>query len=411
MPGGLRASCCRIAAVDKGGRMTLPPMWKVRRELRAGFTKLSMLFIRTVHDPIRKVIYDRRSNRLIKITPGELTLTDRVAVFVVFQPNGLAPSLQLTLDHLARNRFSVVLVSNGPLRPDDRTAVAKSVSVLLERPNVGYDFGGYRDGIRYLWSLRQELSLLVLMNDSTWFPLRRDDDSLARMEALGADLAGHVFKTENEKRPDNDHIESHMLMISKDFVRSSDFRQFWSRYVMSNSRVTTIRVGEKAFTQCAIRSGWRVGSILDRQWLMSVLQKLDDADLELVLQHTIDIKHHRHPDLSTVRRCLASGEPWREAFLAWTDHSLRNSLPILLSAAFVMPAHVYGRMGFAKKAKDMRFHMAREELLDLEASGMIPPLADEVRAEVSQMVRGWVPPNGQARVTRPRIAQQQRVIQ
>lgn len=69
-----------------------------------------------------------------------------------------------------------------------------------------------------------------------------------------------------------------------------------------------------------------------------------------------------------------------------------------------MPALVYGRMGFAKKANDIRFHMAREELLDLEASGMIPPLADEVRAEVSQMVRNWVPPKGQEHMVRPRMS-------
>ena len=66
-----------------------------------------------------------------------------------------------------------------------------------------------------------------------------------------------------------------------------------------------------------------------------------------------------------------------------------------------MPALVYGKMGFAKKARHIRFHMAREELLDLEASGMIPPLADEVREEVAAMVRAWVPRKGQESLVRP----------
>ena len=381
--------------------MTLPPMWKVRRELWAIVTKSRMLYLRTVQDRLRKFFYDRTSHRQITITKGDLPLTDRVAVFVVFQPKGLARSVLLTLEHLARSRYSVVVVSNGPLRPEDRAAVARSAATVLERPNVGYDFGGYRDGIRHLWSLGHDTSRLVLMNDSTWFPLRRDDDSLERMEALDADLAGHIFKTESEEKRGYDHMEAHLLMISRDFLRSDDFKRFWSSYRMSDERVTTIAIGEKAFSQLAIKAGRKVKSLLGREWLLSVLQGLDDRDLERVQRHTIDSFKSRQPDLTEVRRLLQSGRPWRDVYLAWTDKSLRNSRSYLLSAAFVMPALVYGRMGFAKKAKDIRFHMAREELLDLEAMGMIPPLADEVREEIAASLRAWVPPKGQEKMVRP----------
>lgn len=381
--------------------MALPPMWKVRRELDRVRSRLTLFAVRSLYDPVRKPFYDLTAHWRQRLTPGSLPLTDRVAIFVIFQPKGVACSILLTLEHLRQNRFSVLLVSNGPLRPEDRENIAQNVSVVLERPNVGYDFGGYREGIRHLWSLQHDLSLLVLMNDSTWFPLSRDDDSLTRMEALGADIAGHIFKTESEAKRWNDHVESHLLMISRVFLRSDDFRRFWIRYTMSNYRVTTIGLGEKALSQLAIRSGRQVRALMDREWLMSAMKGLEDADLERVLRHTIDSYSRRQTDLSAVRRLLESGEPWREAFLAWTDHSLRNSMSFLLSAAFVMPALVYGRMGFAKKAKDIRFHMAREELLDLEASGMIPPIAEEVRAEITQMVKSWVPPKGQENMTRP----------
>ena len=280
--------------------MTLPPMWKVRRELWAIVTKSRMLYLRTVQDRLRKVVYDRTSHRQITITNGDLPLTDRVAVFVVFQPKGLARSVLLTLEHLARSRYSVVVVSNGPLRPEDRAAVARSAATVLERPNVGYDFGGYRDGIRHLWSLGHDTSRLVLMNDSTWFPLRRDDDSLERMEALDADLAGHIFKTESEEKRAYDHMEAHLLMISRDFLRSDDFKRFWSSYRMSDERVTTIAIGEKAFSQLAIKAGRKVKSLLSREWLLSVLQGLDDRDLERVQRHTIDSFKSRQPDLTEV---------------------------------------------------------------------------------------------------------------
>lgn len=382
--------------------MTLPPLWKVSRELGRIRVKVVRFVGRWVHDPIRKPIYDMTAGWRQTITRGKYPLTTRVAVFVVFQPKGVAGSILLTLQHLRQNDYSVLVVSNGSLRPEDRALLAENAAIVLERPNVGYDFGAYRDGIRHLWALKADLSRLILMNDSTWFPLRRDDDSLARMEALDADLAGHVCKTENESKAENDHVESHLLMFSRTFLQSGDFRNFWSGYRMSDRRSTTIKFGEKGLTQMTLRQGWRIETLMGREWLNGVLRCLDDRSLEMVFTHTIDsFSRKRESDLSSVQRLHTCGEPWREAYLAWTDKSLRNSTSFLLSAAFVMPALIYGRMGFAKKANDIRFHLAREELLDLEASGMIPPIADEVRMEVRQMVRTWAPPKGQEKVVRP----------
>lgn len=374
--------------------MALPPLWKVRRELDRIRVKTVLFTGRTFHDPIRRPIYDLTSHWRQQVTRGALPLTDRVAVFVVFQPKGIAASILLTLDHLRQNGFSVLVVSNSPLQPDDLATLSRRASVVLERPNVGYDFGAYRDGIRHLWSLNHDISRLVLMNDSTWFPLRMGDDSLARMEALDADLTGHIFKTEDEARPENDHVESHLLMISGAFAISREFRDFWSGFRMSDQRSTTILVGEKGFTQMARRSGRRIDALMSREWLLDVLHGLDDARLRTVLNHTLDSFRNRQPDASRVRRAASAGQPWREAYMDWTDASLRNSKAFLLSAAFVMPALVYGGMGFAKKAKDIRFHQARKELLDLEASGMIPPLDDAVRAEIARLVHSWTPPKG-----------------
>lgn len=384
--------------------MALPPFWKVRRELDRIATQTARSVGRYVHDPIRKPIYDWTARWRQQITRGSLPLTDRVAVFVVFQPKGLAASIHLTLQHLRQNGFSVLVVSNGPLRADDRATLAANAALVMERPNVGYDFGAYRDGIRHLWSLGHDLSRLVLMNDSTWFPLRRDDDSLARMEALGADLAGHIFKTENEEKRGNDHVEAHLLMISKDFLRSQEFKSFWTRYAMSDRRSTTVKFGEKAFSQLALGSGRTVRTLMGREWLLATLGRLEDSDLKVVLDWTIDGFGQGRIDAARFRRAAANGELWRDDYLNWVDVSLRNSRVFLLSASFVMPALVYGGMGFAKKAQDIRFHHARQELLDLEADSLIPPLDDAVRSEISRSIRAWTPPKDQERLPRERTS-------
>jgi Rhamnan synthesis protein F len=372
--------------------MALPPAWKVRREMARTRDTLQTTVARLIYEPLRKVVYDRRTHRLQTVTQGAVPLTDRVAVFVIFQPKGLPASVHLTLDHLRENGFSVLLVSNGPLVAADRQALAAKCGVVLERPNVGYDFGGYRDGIRHLWALRHEMTRLVLLNDSTWFPLRRTDNSLARMEALGADLAGHVFKNEDRSRGRQDHLESHLLMISQGFLRSAEFRQYWSRYRMSDHRTTTIAKGEKGFSQLALSTRHRVSALMGRDWLISTLDELDDASLLRVLDETIDDVPGRRQNAAAFRAAAASGEPWRQGYLDWARDALSNTVSFVLSSAFIMPALVYGGMGFAKKANDIRFHLARRKVLELEAKGVIAPLDAVVRAEISAAVAAWTTP-------------------
>lgn len=374
--------------------MALPPGWKIRREINRITDRTGRFVGRVLHDPIRKPIYDLTAKWRQRVTPGQLALTDRVAVFVIYQPKGIAGSILLTLQHLHQNHYSVLLVSNGPLRAEDRATLAQHSAVVLERPNVGYDFGAYRDGIRHLWSLNHDLSRLVLMNDSTWFPLRRDDDSLARMEALGADLAGHIFKSENKDHMGHDHVESHLLMVSHEFLNSKDFRSFWSRYSMSDNRATTIKLGEKGFSQMAMRTGKTIGSLMGRDWLLSTLRCLDEDNLRDVLEYTIDSFRGRQRDASEVRWAAANGKPWREPYLQWVDESLSSSLSFMISATFVMPALIYGRMGFAKKANDIRFHLARCEVLNLEKIGRIEPIDPAVRDEIKLAIQNWQVPRG-----------------
>lgn len=372
--------------------MPVPPLWKIRREINRIADKSSRFFGRTLYDPVRKPIYDLASRWLLCVTPGQQALTDRVAVFVIYQPKGLAASLHLTLQHLRENRYSVLLVSNGPLRPEDRATLLQNSAVVLERPNVGYDFGAYRDGIRHLWSLRHDLSRLVLMNDSTWFPLRRDDDSLTRMEALGADLAGHIFKTESNKKRGKDHIESHLLMISKAFLASADFRDFWNDYRMSDARLTTIEYGEKGFSQRAIQTGWTVKALIGREWFIDCLESISDDQLGQVLKHTADGFPTRMRNADFIRLSARSGTPWRQAYIDWAYDCLSNTNAFVLSGAFIMPAMVYGHLGFVKKGRDVPFNCARKELIELERQGIIPPLDECVRREVLESVRTWIPP-------------------
>jgi hypothetical protein len=230
------------------------------------------------------------------------------------------------------------------------------------------------------------------MNDSTWFPLRRQDDSLRRMEALDVDLAGHIFKTENSDETRNDHVESHLLMLSSRALGHPDIQRFWMNYRMTNSRTLTIETGEKGISQAVLAAGLELKGLLDREHLLTILSGLPDDALELVASNlVIDDDENRQRRADWVA-AAANGLPWRQDCLAWSDKELANSLYQLLSATFVYPAILHGGMGFIKKSNDRRFQLARMLILREIEAGNIPPLDPVVMDEMRAITKGWKEP-------------------
>ena len=129
--------------------------------------------------------------------------------------------------------------------------------------------------------------------------------------------------------------------------------------------------------------------MLGRDWLLSTLARLDDTAFRQVLDETIDDFPGRRRNAAAFRKAAAAGEAWRAGYMTWAEEALSNTVSFVISSAFVMPALVYGGMGFTKKANDIRFHLARQKLLELEARGMIAPLDPVVRAEISAAVAAF----------------------
>ncbi len=379
--------------------MRLPPAWKIKRELRRIFEKAREVVSLHPANPLRQLAdrqrqrrYDRNLSRLLRETPGNRLLTSRVAVFVLFQPKGIARSTYLALDHLAQEQWSVLIISNAPLSKVDRSRLAQNSGHVIERPNTGYDFGAYREGWRWLHRRSHPLDRLILMNDSTWFPLRMQDDSLRRMEALNADLAGHIFKTERTEDKGHDHLESHLLMFSQGALVNPAIHRFWSDYVMSEYKPRTILLGEKGLSQAALKDGLIVLGLLGRERIVGLLSQLSNEDLLDALNNLALRSETGKQQRAVWQGAADTGQPWRDSFLDWTSTQLSNSRQHLVSATFIDPANRYGNMGFLKKSNYEVFQLARLALVRSIAADRIPPMDPVVANEVQAAIESWTPP-------------------
>lgn len=371
--------------------MKRPELWKVRRELWRVRDQFIRKVLPVTIEPVSQILYNLRAKTAVLRQTTPRTLGPRVAILVLFQPKGLLASTLFTLDHLVEQGWSVLVVSNAPLRATDNDALAKQASVILQRPNVGYDFGAYREGIRYLENAGHKPDRLILMNDSTWFPLRENDTTLARMEALNAAMAGHIFKEEDPAKRARDHVESHLLMFGPDALSHPAFTAFWKNYKMSNSHAGTVERGEKGLTQMAVAAGLSIDALMTKEKLLARFATLPDADLLDVIRHLV---LHLEPSRAFCATLLADaekGHPWRDRFMDWVLDVLSNQLQHLISATFIDAALRIGGLGFVKKAKDPRFQLARRAVLRASDQGRIAPLHPVVHTEIEQAIANWKP--------------------
>ena len=220
--------------------------WKIRRELiRLGNQLLEPY--RQVRDALLRVDYRFRHAHHVQHFEGKVGWTERVAVFLVHQPQGVAHSVFLTCDHLNEQGYSCVLVSNGEIRLEDLKLLLPKVAHVILRPNFGYDFGGYQEAVIWLRQCGVDVKQLLLLNDSVWFPVLKGASLLTEMEKTGADVVGALSAQRGaaQRHQRKLFFASFMLLFSDKVWRSAKFKNFWENYRQTSSKPRTIRMGER----------------------------------------------------------------------------------------------------------------------------------------------------------------------
>ena len=270
-------------------RSKLPPRWKNKRELKRFRPNLlvSRMFNRPTTFLFGTPYYELLlSHRKLVHSPSGSPPSQKVAIYLIFPTSGVQNSHLSAIDYIASSGYSPLVVSNLFLGESDRQELRSRCWLLIERPNYGYDFGGYRDGILQLAPSLHELKRLVLLNDSCWFPVPRQADWLHAAEQLGTDLTGAMAANltvtpdgilDNQKR--GLFYASFALMFSRRILSDPRFLQFWKQLALTNSYKWTAYRGEMGCSRWAIESGYSHGATYDVSRLVHELNDCEPAQL------------------------------------------------------------------------------------------------------------------------------------
>lgn len=339
---------------NKGSKMKLPPLWKITRELKRPFQQLKLLPSRTGTFLLGQHYYDMFLARQSRCQTGKVAGGPRVAVYLIFPQQGVLGSHLTALRYLIAKGYAPIVVSNIPLSDDDSRQIRELCWLVIERPNFGYDFGGYRDGVLKALGLLERIERLVLLNDSAWFPLPGSTDWLDEAAERQLDFVGAASNFGHPRVDARDyksirwsystshknfHYCSYALMFSGRILGDPRFFKFWKRFPLTNDKKVTVRRGEIGLSQWVMSNGFTHGSTLELKRLDQDIASLSEEDLRVAVEQTIIPER---PRLLQLKGQLLAGQASVEDFRDFILTAVSSQ-----GVSYALPVLMHQREGFA----------------------------------------------------------------
>lgn len=352
------------------------PAWKVKREL----IRIGQRAKARVMEPVwalRQARYDQRRHLSAQICDGARPLGRDIAIFVIYQPLGLSPSVFVTLDALQRSGYSPFLVLNAPVSPAEHAQLLQVSALVMTRENFGYDFGGYRDAVLHIERSGIDFDDLVFLNDSVWFPIRADCTHLDAMRNTDGELVGYTYAVDKPDRR-NAHVQSYLFGFSNlDRVKRAAFFAYWRNLKVATDREFTIRKCEMRMTEHFRSAGFRVGWLFSAKDIITYLERASESDLARLVEYNVAVGHRRAREQSAA--LSRSKETLRQMLLTEAASGVmgRN----VIGAA---PGMAFEAIGLAAIKKSPALNYMTQKRLLLETCDLHkinPTILREIRAQ------------------------------
>ncbi len=189
----------------------------------------------------------------------------RAGIFLFYDPEGKVDDYILgCLGSLPQHMDYLLVVSNSPLDETNRKRLESVSSEVMERKNVGYDVGAYRDGLRHLgWDHMGDYDELVLFNYTFFAPIHPWASLFERTDKWDTDFWGITEHDEVRPHPFLPklvmprHIQSHWIAVRSSLSTTKDWRSYWEDMPPIESYNDSIQWHESRFTGYFNALGYR----------------------------------------------------------------------------------------------------------------------------------------------------------
>ena len=186
----------------------------------------------------------------------------RLIVYSVFDRDGrvddfIVHSLPALREHAAR----ILVVVNGALSPDSRTALESVADEVLQRENEGFDIGAHRAALHRLGGEIAQYDEIVLTNDTWYGPTRPWAPVFERMGRTACDFWGLTDHGPSRSNPFTRrgvapyHQQSYWIAVRRSMFLSAEWARYWAELPPLRTYVDAVVAHELRFTQHFVESG------------------------------------------------------------------------------------------------------------------------------------------------------------
>lgn len=191
----------------------------------------------------------------------------RCGIFLFFDPAGKVDRYVMSmLKDLNRNLDHLLVVCNGYVEPKGIHDLRQVSNEVISRANVGFDVGGYREGLFYLgWKFLGQFDEIVMLNYTIFgpiYPFKEMFDTMAEKHISFWGISKHhkvdpdpFHKVSYGYLPE--HIQSHFLVLRRDLFMSYQYRDFICNMKNPENYVESVCGYEAIFTKYFEDLGFR----------------------------------------------------------------------------------------------------------------------------------------------------------
>jgi hypothetical protein len=220
-----------------------------------------------------------RSLRLRRVSHSEVPRSgDRFLLFVLYERQTI-PSFIQSAFYAARQRgLNLVISTNAKITEELRQKLLAQCYLLIERRDLGRDFGCYQDALNILLEGERSIERVILLNDSLFYLDKGVEEVIA-----GLDGEDDLIAVTEDLR-EYYHLQSFALSFSRQVLAHRRFRKYWRRYRPISTRRWAIQRGERDLTKCLLQCGFKPFVLYHAAQLIPHLRTLDLRQLLKTIQ-------------------------------------------------------------------------------------------------------------------------------
>lgn len=188
----------------------------------------------------------------------------RILIFAHYDfQNSISPYVLFLLNKVRPLFHRRIIISNSNISDELVFELAKTGDEVIQRPNKGFDFAAWRDGLFHIgWETLRSYDSLTLMNNTFFGPFNDLGQIYEKMESRALDFWGMTDFYRDSGMPTTGgpiprHLQSYFLVFHRTALEATVFRMFWEEVIDHTDVLKVIRNYEVPLTSYFTDRGFK----------------------------------------------------------------------------------------------------------------------------------------------------------